>query len=212
MEKRSAENWLCLAGVLAGVLYFLHVILGALHYPGYNGLAQAVSDLTATDSPSYMIASRFSGLYGALACLGCTLVWLLVRRGSSRLLKTGMLVYMIMNWISFIGYSLFPLSGKGFQGTVQDVFHFYIVTIAVVITAIASLLLIIIGGLKSRNSKWLGFCAAAALLSMLAGSVGVGLVPPGCFGLAERFSTYSAVIFTMILGIYGFLFSRARSA
>jgi hypothetical protein len=36
------------------------------------------------------------------------------------------------------------------------------------------------------------------------GAVGSGAFPKEVFGIFERFSTYSAVVFTTILGIYGF--------
>jgi hypothetical protein len=39
---------------------------------------------------------------------------------------------------------------------------------------------------------------------MFVGAVGSGNVPKEIFGIFERFSTYSAVVFTAILGIYGF--------
>ena len=84
MNRKIAENWLCLSGIIAGVFYFLHIILGTINYPGYNSLAQAVSDLTAMNSPSYMIASRLTTIYGALSCLCCTIVLLLLNKSEKK--------------------------------------------------------------------------------------------------------------------------------
>ena len=39
---------------------------------------------------------------------------------------------------------------------------------------------------------------------MFIGSIGSAVVSKSIFGIVERFSTYSAVLFTGILGIYGF--------
>ena len=39
---------------------------------------------------------------------------------------------------------------------------------------------------------------------MFFGAAGSGILPKSVFGIVERFSTYSAVVFTMVLGIYGF--------
>ena len=39
---------------------------------------------------------------------------------------------------------------------------------------------------------------------MFVGAVGSGTVPKEVFGIFERFSTYSAVLFTSVLGIYGY--------
>lgn len=68
-----------------------------------------------------------------------------------------------------------------------------------------SLILIAFGSLKGKEKhKLLGFFAILALVLMFVGAVGTGIVPKEYFGVVERFSTYSAVIFTGILGIYGF--------
>ena len=51
-----------------------------------------------------------------------------------------------MNWISTIGYSMFPLSDSGNAGTLRDIIHIYVVTVLVVLLSIASLVTIMIGG------------------------------------------------------------------
>ena len=122
---------LCLSGVVAAVFYFLHVYYGIQNYPNYSNMSQAVSDLTATDAPSFVIASRFSALYSMFAVLGCTFLCLIVTDQINKTFRLGIYLYTIMNWVSSIGYTLFPLSGKGYQGTFQDIMHFYVVTIAV---------------------------------------------------------------------------------
>lgn len=43
-----------------------------------------------------------------------------------------------------------------------------------------------------------------AIQAMLIGPIGTGLLPPSVFGLFERFSTFSAVIFNAVLGMYLF--------
>ena len=40
---------------------------------------------------------------------------------------------------------------------------------------------------------------------MFVGAVGSANVSKDIFGIVERFSTYSAVIFTGVLGIFGFI-------
>ena len=205
MEKKKLINWLCLSGVLSVIFYLLHDIIGAMNYPGYNFMSQAVSDLTASDSPAFVIASGYSKVYGIFSCLCCSLVCILVSKEKSRLLRLGIYLFTIMNFISAIGYSLFPLSSAGYDGTMQSFIHVYIVTILVVLLSITSLLLISIGSLKGKNKhKLLGMFSIIALLFMFIGAVGSQNVSKEIFGIIERFSTYSAVIFTGILGVYGF--------
>jgi hypothetical membrane protein len=71
--KNNPVKLIPLSGILSVVLYFLHVILGGIFYEGYNPLAQAMSDLTALNSPSRNIAQIFSMLYGV-----CTIIFSVV--------------------------------------------------------------------------------------------------------------------------------------
>ena len=113
-----------------------------------------------------------------------------------------------MNFVSAIGYALFPLSSAGYDGSVQSFVHVFVLTAAVVLLSIVSLILITIGAFKSKK-KLLGALAIAALVLMFIGAVGSGNVPKEVFGVFERFSTYSAVIFTSALGVYGFASSSS---
>ena len=199
-------NWFCLSGVISIIFYFLHDIVGAMNYPGYNWLRQAVSDLTAANAPSRVIAGGLANVYALFGVTCCTLVCLYIQGKGNKVLRLGIYMFTAMNWISGIGYSIFPLSKSGYAGTFQDIMHVYVVTALVVILSIVSLVLIIIGGFKN-NKKYgsLGDWAIIALACMFIGSIGTNLAPSTYFGLVERFSTYSAVAFNGILGLYGFV-------
>lgn len=203
MKNKKLINWLCLLGILSFIFYLLHDIIGAANYPGYNWASQAVSDLTATDAPSFVIASGLTTVYAIFSCIVSVLVCILIKNQKSKALRIGVYLYAIMNFISAIGYALFPLSTAGYDGSIQSFIHVYILTVLVVLLSIISLLLISIGAFKSNN-RWLGAFAIAALLLMFMGAAGSANVPKEVFGIVERFSTYSAVVFTSILGIYGF--------
>lgn len=205
MKKKSLINWLCLSGVLSIVFYLLHDIIGAMYYPNYNWLSQAVSDLTASDSASFVVASGFVTVYKILNCLCCALLCILVKNEKNKSFKIGIYLFSIMNYISAIGYALFPLSSSGYDGSIGTFIHTYILTTLVVLLSIISLVLIAVGSLKGKNKrKLLGILAIISLVLMFAGAAGSANVPKEYFGVVERFSTYSAVIFTGILGIYGF--------
>ena len=203
MKKRKIINWLCLTGILSLIFYILHDVVGTLNYPGYNWTREAVSDLTATDSPVYGIAHSLSLVYGILSCLCSLLVCISVKKEEKKTLRLGVYLFTTMNFISAIGYSLFPLSSKGYDGSFQSFMHVYVITIAVVLLSIISLILISVGAFKSKK-KLLGMLSIVALLLMFFGAAGSGILPKSVFGIVERFSTYSAVVFTAILGIYGF--------
>ena len=203
MKKYKLINWLCLSGIIAAVFYLLHDIIGAANYPGYDWASQAVSDLTATDAPSFVVASGLTKVYGILSCLCCALLCILVQKSKKKSFRLGVYLFAIMNFVSAIGYALFPLSSAGYDGSVQSFIHVYILTVAVVLLSIVSLILVAVGAFKSKK-KLLGSLAIVALVLMFVGAVGSGNVSKEIFGVFERFSTYSAVIFTSALGVYGF--------
>ena len=203
-DKTIKQMWILVlvCGVLAIVFYLLHDVIGAAYYPGYNWMAQAVSDLTATDAPSFAVASGFVTVYKIFTCLSCTSLSILV--GNERKsLRIGIYFFALMQWISAVGYALFPLTGSGYDGSVQSFIHVYVLTALVVPLSIVSLILISIGSFKGKY-RLLGVLAIVALLTMFAGVVGSQNVPKEYFGIAERFSTYSATVFTGILAVYGF--------
>ena len=203
MKKRKLINYLCLVGILSLVFYILHDVVGAIKYSGYNWTSQAVSDLTASDSPVYVLSHGLSVVHGIFSCICCTLVCILVQKEKKKSLRVGVYLFTIMGFISSIGYTLFPLSSKGYDESFQSFVHVYILTALVVLLSIISLILILVGAFKSKK-KTLGILALASLVLMFMGAVGSGAFPKEVFGIVERFSTYSAVVFTTILGIYGF--------
>lgn len=206
MHSTKLVRLLSLSGAMAAVFYFLHIYFGIQNYPNYDSLSQAVSDLTAIDAPSFAVASRLSSLYSLFSVIGCTFLCLIVSNQVNKTFRLGIYLYTIMNWVSSIGYTLFPLSGKGFQGSFQDIMHLYVVTITVVLLSIVSLILIFIGGRRIKETKVIAIVGLVALLFMFMGSIGTGISPKEYFGVFERFSVYGVVIYTALLGVFGFTY------
>ena len=190
----------CLSGIIGVIFYVLHDVIGAMNYPGYKWMSQAVSDLTATDSPSYTVATGLSNVFGIMSICCCLFVCVLVTN-KHIVTRIGVALYTLMESISGIGYAIFPLSSKGYDGSFQSLMHVYVITSAVVALSIISLILISIGSFKDKR-KTLGILAIVALVLMFVGTVGAGAAPKAVFGIFERFSTYSAVVFTAILGVF----------
>ena len=159
-------------------------------------MAQAVSDLSAADAPSLALWNQLSAGYNA-----CEVVCIGIQGRNPKLLRTGVYLFAVMEWISAIGYRMFPLSSSGYAGAFQDVMHMA-VTAAVVLLSIVSLAILIAAGVKDRRCRSYGVCAAAALGMMLVGAVGTKLVPAQYFGVVERFSVFAATGFNTALGIH----------
>ena len=106
-----------------------------------------------------------------------------------------------MNFISFFGYTFFPLSEAGYAGTFRDKMHMA-VTVLVVLCTVISLLLFIIGFFRSKNYKNIGIISLCALIILLAGAVLINILPKEYFGIAERINVYTIVIYTGILSLW----------
>ena len=192
-----------LLGVVSFLSYALAVIFSPLAYPGYHPLVQAVSDLSAADAPSLALWNQLSAGYNACEVVCATIVCVGIQGQKTKLLRAGIYLFAIMEWISALGYRMFPLSTSGYAGTFQDVMHL-IVTALVVLLSIVSLSVIILAGAKSRDCRSYGICAGAALLLMLTGALGMKLVPAGFFGVVERFSVFAVTGFNAALGVHLF--------
>ncbi|MBR2526959.1 MAG: DUF998 domain-containing protein [Blautia sp.] len=201
--NRKLINWLGLTGVIAFLSYLAAVVFSPMAYPGYNWMAQAVSDLSAESAPSRMLWNQLAALYGkcSLVSVTCVSVFVSEKMISTRLFRIGVYLFAVMNWISGVGYTMFPLVDSGKEiASFQEVMHM-LVTLLVVLLSIISLILLIIAGFRKGGLRGIGFLAAAALCMMMVGAIGQGAAPPRYFGIVERFSVFAAVGFNAVLGI-----------
>ena len=204
--KRKLINWLGLTGVVAFVSYTLAVVISPSAFPGYNWMEQAVSDLSAESAPSRMLWNQIAALYGvcSVVCATCVSVYISEKRVSTPLFRIGMHLFTVMNWISYVGYAMFPLADSGKEiASFQEIMHI-VVTAAVVLLSIASLVCLIIAGFRKGGIRGIGIWAAVALIMMMVGAIGQRAVPPQYFGIVERFSVFAAVGFNAVRGLYLF--------
>lgn len=200
--KRTLINRLGLLGLVSLISYTAAVIFAPLAYPDYHWMEQAVSDLSAVNAPSQMLWQQLSSLYGVCGIVSITLVCVFIQGKLTKTIRVGIYLFAVMNWVSSVGYTMFPLSDSGNAGAFQDIMHIYVVTVLVVLLSIVSLVVIMIGGYRSKQYRSLAVWAAIALLLMFAGAIGTNIVPKEFFGIAERFSVFAAAGFNAVLGIY----------
>ena len=205
-NRKKLINWLGLMGVIQLISYTVAIVFSPTAFPGYDWKSMAASDLSAMDAPSRMLWDQLSAFYnvGSVVCATCVSIYVSEKKISTKLFRLGVYLFTIMNWISNVGYKMFPLSdsGKDIAGF-QEIMHM-LVTAAVVLLSIVSLVLLIIVGCKKKEMRGVGIWAIIALILMFAGAIGSGAVPPEYFGIFERFSTFSAVGFNAVLGVYLF--------
>ena len=201
--KRSLTQKLGLLGVVSFLSYTAAVVIAPLNYTGYNWMAQALTELSTANPPSLALWNQLSALYNACEVVCATVVCIGIQGQKTKLLRSGIYLFAIMEWISAVGYRMFPLSSSGYAGAFQDVMHM-VTTALVVLLSIVSLTMIIVAGTKSKNCRSYGVCAAVALAMMLVGAMGMKIVPAEYFGVVERFSVFAATGFNAALGIHLF--------
>ena len=103
--KRSLTQKLGLLGVVSFLSYTAAVVFAPLTYPGYNWMAQAVSDLSAANAPSLALWNQLSALYNACEVVCATVVCIGIQGQKTKLLRSGIYLFAIMEWISAVGLS-----------------------------------------------------------------------------------------------------------
>lgn len=189
-----------ICGIISLLSYTAMVVFSPLAYPGYDWLSMAVSDLSAVGAPSAELAGQLNALYGPCGLVSIMAVCVAAQNLKTKVLRLGIYFFAAMEWISDVGYKLFPWVADADSSHPQNVMHL-IVTALVVIFSLAALILSIIGA-KKEGMKSLFIWACVCLTAMLLGPVGTGIMPKAVFGLFERFSTFSAVTFNAVLGTF----------
>ena len=199
-RKKNLLNYCGLLGIVAFLSYTAAVVFSPLAYPGYNWMAQAVSDLSASNAPSFRLWNQLSSLYNVCTLVCAMMVCVGIQGRKSKLLRVGIYLFTIMEWVSAVGFSMFPLSDSGYAGTFQDQMHI-ISTVVVVLLSIVSLIVIIVSGVKDKGCRSYAVFAGIALGMMMIGAMGVNIVPKDYFGIVERFSVFAATGYNAVLGI-----------
>lgn len=198
IEKRV--RMLGILGIISLLSYTAMVVFSPLAYPGYDWLSMAVSDLSAEGAPSEALASQLNALFGPCGLISIMAVCVGIVGCKSKVLKSGIYFFTAMEWVCNVGYHLFPWVKDAPVSNPQNFMHL-VVTVLVVVLSLASLVLVAIGARKEQI-KSLSIWSIVCLAAMLIGPIGTALLPKSVFGLFERFSTFSAVVFNGVLGIY----------
>lgn len=198
-------------GLISLLSYTAMVVFSPLAYPGYNWMTMAVSDLSAVGAPSAELAARLNSLFGPCGIVSIMAVCVAVASIDSRLFRVGVYFFGAMEWLCVVGYDCFPWVADAAGMPFQNIMHIT-VTVLVVVFSLLALIFVSVGAGKA-NMKSLGNWATVCLIAMILGPIGTSLLPQSVFGLFERFSTFSAVIFNAVLGMNLFLgkFEKSNS-
>lgn len=186
--------------IISLLSYAAMVVFSPLAYPGYNWMSMAVSELSAVGAPSKTLAEQLNSLFGPCGIVGIMAVCVGAANFKSKCLRIGIYLFAIMEWVTIVGYNMFPWVANTSGFNLQNMIHLAI-TAFVVFCSIAALIVIIVGA-KKEKLKSLGTWGMVCLGAMFVGAIGTMVLPNDFFGIAERFSTFSVVVFNAVLGYY----------
>ena len=98
--KKTLLQRLGLLGVVSFLSYTAAVVFAPLAYPGYNWMAQAVSDLSAANAPSLALWNQLSALYNVCEVVCVTVVCIGIQGQKTKLLRSGIYLFAVMEWTS----------------------------------------------------------------------------------------------------------------
>jgi hypothetical protein len=200
--KKQLGSFILVFAGLGIIFYFLHVILGTINYPGYDSFHQAVSDLTSDDSPAKTIARTMSGFYGVFSSLVAIGLIMTFRKDNNKLLKLGIICLGVMYLVSAIGYALFPLSSSNNISDFQNIMHIVVTGLVVFLTVLAIAMLII--SFYRLKLKIYFLLSVITFLMLMLGAILTNVVSIEYFGLVERFSVFSVVIYLGIIAYFNY--------
>ena len=198
--KRNLRTILLSTGMLAVVIYLLHILIGGILWRTYNHLQQPISDLTATGAPNRFLLLLFTNIYGGLALIFAVSFTFFVRKERHKLVFFGGISFIILHLVS-ISYSFFPQDLPGAELSFAGMMHL-VVTILIVPFTILTPLLIGFGLKKEEAWKTLGnFSLICGFLIIVFGGLTGFFFAKGLpyFGLVERINIGTLQIWTFVM-------------
>jgi len=198
--KQNLRTILLSSGILAVVIYSLHVLIGGFLWKTYSHLQQPISDLTATGAPNRFLLLLFTNIYGVLALLFALSFTFFIRKERHKIVFFGGISFIIMHLVS-ISYSFFPQDLPGTESTFNGMMHL-VVTALIVPFTILTPLLIGFGLKKEKAWKTLGnFSLTCGILIIIFGGLSgyffANQLP--YFGLVERLNIGTLQIWTFVM-------------
>ena len=202
--KKTLINWFGLFGTISLISYILGVIFAPLAYPEYNWISQPITDLYTVDAPSFALWNQLASLYaiGALVCV--SMLSIAVQGKWNRPLRSGIYLMSGILWFSSIGSAILRFSATGDAITFPD-FTIDILDIVVMLSIIASMILVMVGGYRKKRFVSIAVSATVALILLFIGIISVLLLSAEYAGIAHRLVIFPVNGFVALLGLYLFI-------
>jgi len=198
--KHRHETILLSSGMLAVVIYLLHIVIGGYLWENYSHLHQPISDLTATGAPNRFLLLLFTNIYGGLALMFAVASTFFIRKGYNRLVFWGGISFILLHIFS-ISYSFFPQDLPDAEPTFNGLMHLVVTVLIVPFTILTPLLIGL--GLRKENAwnKFGNFSLICGILIILFGGLTGFFFAKQLpyFGLVERINIGTLQIWTFVL-------------
>jgi hypothetical protein len=203
--KQYLRPILLSSGMLAVVIYLLHILIGGYLWKTYSHLQQPISDLTATGAPNRFLLLLLTNIYGVLALIFAVSLTYFEKKERHKLFFWGGISFILLHIVS-ISYSFFPQDLPDAEPSFAGMMHL-VVTALIVPFTILTPLLIGFGLKKEKAWKTLGnFSLICGVLIIIFGGMSGFFFAKGLpyFGLVERINIGILQIWTFVLS-YKFL-------
>lgn len=200
--SQNTRRILFSSGLIAVVLYILHVIIGGFLWKGYNHLQQPISDLTAEGAPNQSLMLVFTTTYGILALIFAISIAILEKPLHNKMVAWGSICFVMMHLVS-LSYGFFPEDLQGQEQTFAGFMHIAVTALIVPFTIMTPLLLGL-GFRKEENWKIFGnYSIITGVLILILGgtSAMVFINKYPFFGLIERLNIGTLQVWTLLLSI-----------
>jgi len=198
--KRYIRTILLSSGMLAVVIYLLHVMLGGYLWETYNHFQQPISDLTATGAPNRFLLLLFTNIYAGLALIFAVSFTIFERKKRHKLVFWGGISFIILHIVS-ISYSFFPQDLPSAEPSFAGMMHLA-VTLLIVPFTILTPMLIGFGLKKDKAWQTLGnFSLICAILIIIFGGLTGFFFAKQLpyFGIVERINIGTLQIWTFVM-------------
>ena len=187
-------------GLLSSLLYLLSDIVGALSYPDYDYVGQAISEMSAIGAPTADLLAPFYMLYSVLFALFGAGVWFAAGRRPSLRWSAGFIIALAALGI---GWPLSPMNMRGHEPTLTDTTH-----LALGAASTSLILAIIATGAAAFGRPLRIYSVATALVMLVFGylmSLDVPRVPEGLptpwLGMNERIMMAAWLLWMAVLSV-----------
>ena len=199
-RESPAVQILLACGAASSLLYLVTDIVGALSYPGYDYVGQAISEMSAIGAPTADLMAPLTTLYSILFALFGAGVWIAAGTRPSLRWSAG---FMIALAALGTGWAVSPMHMRGTELTVTDTMH-----LVMSAASVCLLVAIIVSGAAAFGRAFRLYSAATVLLMLGFGylttldvpRVAVGEATPW-LGLNERLSFLAWLLWMAVLSV-----------